>query len=161
MVLVTADVLTTWRAAGSCQPGTAAMQLAGGCSPWIGLMTGPLNNRSRPFCYKLASNHICFFASAVVAGREGTCRPPTAPPSVLQRKRQQEQPVPEAAAQLAQHFVAGKAFALSLQLRQLTQGSCSRVYLHIALLLWGPIKVALVIPCCSLGSQGALYDHAE
>jgi hypothetical protein len=41
------------------------------------------------------------------AGGEGSVRPPSAAPSVLQPQRCREQPVPEAAAQLAQHFVTG------------------------------------------------------
>ena len=44
---------------------------------------------------------------SATAGGEGGCRPPSATPSVLQHQRQQQ--VPEAAAQLAQHFVTGES----------------------------------------------------
>eukprot|EP00775_Hariotina_reticulata_P003676 gene3676-3937_t len=49
------------------------------------------------------------YAEQYQQGGEGSSRPPTATPSMLQKQRYMELPVPAGTAQLAQHFVAGEA----------------------------------------------------
>jgi hypothetical protein len=61
-------------------------------------------------CYAKACGEVTRTPVFCCEGGEGSCRPPSATPSALQHKRQQQ--VPQAAAKLAQHYGAGKTNAM-------------------------------------------------
>jgi hypothetical protein len=59
-----------------------------------------------PVCCDAALHDSASWCSACPAGGEGSCRPSSAAPSALKQQAQQ-QPLPAAAAQLSQRFMAG------------------------------------------------------